>query len=62
MNATKVTQQFGTLGSWYHFLELCLDEDERVRIVLHSGSRGIGNQLGGAPHRGRQGSYAPLLH
>ena len=43
--AAKVTQQFGTLGSGNHFLEVCLDEDERVWIVLHSGSRGIGNNL-----------------
>ncbi len=44
-DATKVIQQFGTLGSGNHFLELCFDEDERVWIVLHSGSRGIGNSL-----------------
>jgi tRNA-splicing ligase RtcB len=40
-----VLQQFGTLGSGNHFLEVCLDEREHVWIVLHSGSRGIGNQL-----------------
>ena len=37
--------QFGTLGSGNHFWELCLDERDRVWVVLHSGSRGIGNQL-----------------
>jgi tRNA-splicing ligase RtcB len=37
--------QLGTLGSGNHFVELCLDEKERVWLVLHSGSRGIGNQL-----------------
>lgn len=37
--------QFGSLGSGNHFLELCLDERDRVWVVLHSGSRGIGNQL-----------------
>ena len=37
--------QFGTLGSGNHFVEVCLDEDDRVWLVLHSGSRGIGNQL-----------------
>lgn len=37
--------QFGTLGSGNHFVEVCLDERDRVWIVLHSGSRGIGNQL-----------------
>ena len=37
--------QFGTLGSGNHFVEVCLDEREHVWTVLHSGSRGIGNQL-----------------
>ena len=37
--------QFGSLGSGNHFVEVCLDERDRVWIVLHSGSRGIGNQL-----------------
>jgi tRNA-splicing ligase RtcB len=41
----KVLKQFGTLGSGNHFLELCIDERTRVWVVLHSGSRGIGNQL-----------------
>jgi tRNA-splicing ligase RtcB len=51
--ATEFTQkqfdtawdQFGTLGSGNHFIEVCLDQDDQVWIVLHSGSRGIGNQL-----------------
>ena len=43
--AVKVTKQFGTLGSGNHFFELCTDERGRVWVVLHSGSRGIGNQL-----------------
>lgn len=37
--------QFGTLGSGNHFVEVCLDENDKVWVVLHSGSRGIGNQL-----------------
>ncbi len=37
--------QFGTLGSGNHFAEVCLDERGHVWTVLHSGSRGIGNQL-----------------
>ena len=41
----KIRHQFGTLGSGNHFLELCLDEAERVWLVLHSGSRGIGKTL-----------------
>jgi tRNA-splicing ligase RtcB len=41
----KTAEQFGTLGSGNHFFEVGLDETERVWLVLHSGSRGIGNQL-----------------
>lgn len=41
----KTTQQFGTLGSGNHFVEVCLDEADSVWIVLHSGSRGVGNQI-----------------
>ena len=37
--------QFGTLGSGNHFVEVCLDDADDVWLVLHSGSRGIGNQL-----------------
>jgi tRNA-splicing ligase RtcB len=36
----------GTLGTGNHFIELCLDEDQNVWIMLHSGSRGIGNAIG----------------
>ncbi|GIH24732.1 RNA-splicing ligase RtcB [Acrocarpospora phusangensis] len=43
--AHTVSVQFGTLGSGNHFAEVCLDERSRVWTVLHSGSRGIGNQL-----------------
>lgn len=38
--------QVGTLGGGNHFIELCLDEAQQVWIMLHSGSRGIGNVLG----------------
>ncbi|MEA2655288.1 MAG: hypothetical protein QOI23_653 [Chloroflexota bacterium] len=41
----KAATQFGSLGSGNHFFEVCLDESDSVWIVLHSGSRGIGNQL-----------------
>ena len=41
-----ITDQMGTLGSGNHFVEVCLDELDRVWLMLHSGSRGIGNQLG----------------
>ena len=40
-----IASQFGSLGSGNHFVEVCLDERDRVWVVLHSGSRGIGNQL-----------------
>jgi RNA-splicing ligase RtcB len=43
--AGRAAKQFGTLGSGNHFFELCVDERTRVWVVLHSGSRGIGNQL-----------------
>ena len=36
----------GTLGTGNHFIELCLDTEQRVWVMLHSGSRGIGNAIG----------------
>ncbi|WP_193367140.1 RtcB family protein [Pelagibius marinus] len=36
----------GTLGTGNHFIEVCLDEEQRVWVMLHSGSRGIGNRIG----------------
>jgi tRNA-splicing ligase RtcB len=39
-------RQLGTLGGGNHFIELCLDESGRVWVMLHSGSRGIGNAMG----------------
>lgn len=42
----KVVPQIGTLGSGNHFIEICLDENQDVWIMLHSGSRGIGNMIG----------------
>lgn len=39
-------QQLGTLGSGNHFIEVCLDEADQVWVMLHSGSRGIGNAIG----------------
>lgn len=43
----KAVKQFGSLGSGNHFVEVCLDETDTVWVVLHSGSRGIGNELAG---------------
>jgi tRNA-splicing ligase RtcB len=36
----------GTLGTGNHFIEVCLDEADRVWLMLHSGSRGVGNRIG----------------
>ena len=43
---SKPTCQLGTLGGGNHFVELCLDENQCVWVMLHSGSRGIGNRIG----------------
>jgi tRNA-splicing ligase RtcB (3'-phosphate/5'-hydroxy nucleic acid ligase) len=55
--AATAATQFGTLGSGNHFFELCLDERGQAWVVLHSGSRGIGNQLAQA-HIGRARAVA----
>ena len=39
-------RQMGTLGGGNHFIEVCLDEAGRVWVMLHSGSRGMGNAIG----------------
>ncbi len=39
-------RQLGTLGGGNHFIELCLDENQDIWVMLHSGSRGIGNIIG----------------
>lgn len=36
----------GTLGTGNHFIEICLDETDTVWVLLHSGSRGVGNRIG----------------
>ena len=38
--------QLGSLGGGNHFIELCIDEANQVWVMLHSGSRGIGNRIG----------------
>ncbi len=43
---SKWVNQLGTLGSGNHFIEVCLDESNQVWVMLHSGSRGIGNAIG----------------
>jgi tRNA-splicing ligase RtcB (3'-phosphate/5'-hydroxy nucleic acid ligase) len=42
---SKWVNQMGTLGGGNHFIEVCLDESNQVWVMLHSGSRGIGNAL-----------------
>lgn len=43
--ANHVTH-LGTLGTGNHFIEICLDEEDHVWVMLHSGSRGVGNRIG----------------
>ena len=44
--AERAPNHLGTLGTGNHFVEVCLDEEDRVWVMLHSGSRGIGNRIG----------------
>jgi tRNA-splicing ligase RtcB len=44
--AQRAPRHAGTLGTGNHFVEVCLDEEQRVWLMLHSGSRGIGNAIG----------------
>ncbi|MCA1655832.1 MAG: RtcB family protein [Pseudonocardiaceae bacterium] len=44
-NNSKALHQMGTLGGGNHFIEICLDTTGQVWVMLHSGSRGIGNLL-----------------
>ncbi|WP_026970831.1 RtcB family protein [Aliagarivorans marinus] len=46
LRKTNNVSHLGTLGTGNHFLELCLDEHDAVWIMLHSGSRGVGNRIG----------------
>jgi tRNA-splicing ligase RtcB len=43
---TRAAGHLGTLGTGNHFIELCLDEADRLWVMLHSGSRGVGNRIG----------------
>lgn len=44
-HSPKWREQLGSLGGGNHFIELCLDELQRVWMFLHSGSRGVGNKI-----------------
>jgi len=46
IKANRWMTQLGTLGGGNHFIEICLDENDKVWVMLHSGSRGVGNQIG----------------
>ena len=46
LNRGNDLNHLGTLGTGNHFIELCLDEASNVWIMLHSGSRGVGNRIG----------------
>lgn len=41
----RAMTQIGTLGGGNHFIEICLDQNNDVWIMLHSGSRNIGNEV-----------------
>ena len=44
--SNRAPNHLGTLGTGNHFIEICLDEADNVWVMLHSGSRGIGNAIG----------------
>ena len=46
LDTKRQAHQLGTLGGGNHFIEICVDEVDRVWVMLHSGSRGIGNRIG----------------
>jgi len=46
LHAKNPQHQLGTLGGGNHFIEICLDAEQTVWVMLHSGSRGIGNLIG----------------
>ncbi|MBC8050650.1 MAG: RtcB family protein [Chitinophagales bacterium] len=46
LKKANTAHHLGTLGTGNHFLEVCLDQDDRVWFMLHSGSRGVGNAIG----------------
>ncbi len=46
LRKTNNIKHLGTLGTGNHFIEMCLDEHNAVWLMLHSGSRGVGNRIG----------------
>src|SRR5690606_3360438 len=45
-SSSNTANHLGTLGTGNHFVEVCLDERDTVWLILHSGSRGVGNRIG----------------
>ncbi len=54
---TDPQTQLGTLGGGNHFIEICLDTEQTVWVMLHSGSRGIGNRHRPVLHRAGAGGH-----
>lgn len=46
LTKSRTTKHLGTLGTGNHFVEVCIDEQQNVWVMLHSGSRGVGNAVG----------------
>jgi tRNA-splicing ligase RtcB len=46
LGESNAANHLGTLGTGNHFIEVCLDKEDAVWIMLHSGSRGVGNKVG----------------
>lgn len=46
LEQTYNVTQLGSLGTGNHFVELCIDTEQNVWVMLHSGSRGVGNAIG----------------
>ncbi len=46
LNRGNDVNHLGTLGTGNHFIEVCLDAQDAVWFMLHSGSRGVGNRIG----------------
>lgn len=46
LDKTNNVNHLGTLGGGNHFIEICIDQDNQVWIMIHSGSRGVGNAIG----------------
>ena len=45
LEKTNNVHHLGTLGTGNHFIEVCLDESDSLWLMLHSGSRGVGNRI-----------------